>query len=101
MQFQLKLSGSHLAAVATVGMMFGALISSSDAGRMAHYRGMDNDALLAELARTHSSNAFGNVVAGILLVWFIVFVVDALTVGYEKLWAVYGPDVIKAMTPRK
>lgn len=99
---QLKISGPHIAAIVTIGTIFGLLINSGDAGKMAHYRRLDYDALIAELAKSNSNGGpAGAAMVGIILVGMFVLLVDVVTAGYAKFWELYGAEVMKAMRPKK
>ena len=93
----IKISGPRLAAIATVGLVFGVMISSDNASsKLAHYKELNYDQLIAELASKGQSPALFNLLGGIVFVAILVLVVDALDHGYTRLWANVGPDVTKA-----
>jgi hypothetical protein len=63
------------------------MISTGEPAKMAHYRALSHDALLAELERLNNGSLSTAVLGGLFVVAAAVIGTDLLTTFYEVVWA--------------
>jgi membrane protein required for beta-lactamase induction len=87
----LNVSGSRWLAIGCVATVLGAWTSSLEPGRLAHYRSLSREALMAELAEKHAGRLSSGVPGALLVVCIVVFAVDLLSFLFDETWCRLRP----------
>ena len=87
----INLSGARCLAISLAGAVLGWWIALGEPSKLAHYKSLSHDALLAELTRSHSGNIAPDLIAGVFFVGGAVIAVDVLTRFFDAVWARISP----------